>query len=283
VDPRVDALCREVFTNPKGPGGAVAVLVNGKLVHKKCYGQCTPDSLFYLASVSKQFTATCIMILAEQGKLGLHKDIRTYLPDFPQYNPQRPVRVDDLLTMRSGLAEYPMDEESMTLKKLTTYYANTHLASPTGSKYEYCNGGYVLLGYIVQKVSGMSMSKFYQQYVFGPLGMKRTKFDDSDTADAGVYSCLNDMLIYEHALRTDPLVGEEMLKQAWSQAELDDGSTIHYGYGWEVDGNQIYHTGKWDGASTYIGLDANGSSIIVLSSLDDTAPALAEAIEGLEP
>ncbi|GMU56771.1 MAG: hypothetical protein AMXMBFR33_59170 [Candidatus Xenobia bacterium] len=114
--------------------------------------------------------------------------------------------------------------------------------------------------------------------------MTKTAFDDKDTADAGVYTCLDDMLTYVRALRSDPPVSEQLFKRAWSPAELDSGEKMHYGYGWEVSGDQIYHTGKWEGASTYLGLDlGNGSSIIVLSSIDDSAPPLAEAIENLEP
>lgn len=294
VDPRIDEICHKVFTKPDGPGGAVAVIAHGHVVHEQCYGmspdpkhpgKVTPTTPFYLASVSKQFTATCIMILAEHGKLNLDHDIREYLTEFPQYNAQRPIHVTDLLTMRSGLKEYPMDEPSVTRKKLTAWYGTVKLDAPTGTVYEYNNGGYVLLGFIIEQVSGQSMKNFLQQNVFGPLKMTHTTFGDGDTADAGVYSCLEDMLTYVNALTHSPVVSEKMMKLAWSRAHLDNGETIGYGFGWMVSADQhfIYHTGKWSGASTYVSLDLNtGVAVIVLSSIDDTAPAIGEAINELK-
>lgn len=129
------------------------------------------------------------------------------------------------------------------------------------------------------------MKEFLKKNVFGPLKMTGTGFLDGDTADAGVYSCLEDMMIYEHALRHSPLVSAKMMERAWTPALLDDGRTIEYGYGWNVsnENDYVYHTGKWTGASTWLSLDqASGVSIIVLSGIDDTAPPLAEAIEALE-
>ena len=290
ADPRIDELCHKYYDNPNGPGGAVAVIVHGKVVHKKCYGKTdkgapiTPTTTMYLASVSKQFTATCVMILADHGKLRLHDEVRQYFPALPA-SKTRPIRIDDLLTMRAGIKEYNMSDNAMTPKKLIAYYADENLETPTGTHHEYSNGSYVLLGYLVEKISGQSLKAFEQQHIFGPLKMTHTSFLDGDTGDAGITSCLDDMILWEDALRNHPVVSAEMLKLSWTQAHLDNGQAFGYGFGWKVgaDSKYVQHNGHWAGTSTYIGLDAaSGTSIIILSNVESTAQPLAEAIAALD-
>lgn len=318
VDPKIDAICRKFVNNPRGPGAAVAVLKSGKVVHLACYGLAdvkkgepiTPTTDFDLASVSKQFTATCIMLLADRGLLKIDDPVRKYLPEFPAFNPKRPIRVVDLLNMDSGLPEYDDASQGWNRATMMKWLATEKLDKPTGTKYVYTNTNYVLLGYIVEAVSHKKMRDFLAASIFVPLGMTHTVFfsdaahppqramgytvkkgkatvsrnDVPDTADGNVFSCLTDMIVWERALRRGALVSPQMLKLARTRGRYDNGKAFNYGFGWEISPSDastswISHSGAWYGASTYISLDfTDGESIIVLSNVEDLASTIADAI-----
>jgi CubicO group peptidase (beta-lactamase class C family) len=186
---RVDGIVNK-YIHPNGPGMAVLVVQDGKVVHQKGYGLAdlekktpiTPRTTFELASVSKQFTATAVMLLHDRGRLRFDDDVRKYLPALPAYDPERPIRVRDLLNHTSGLADYlsfkrtpardpdfPTNEE--VFRQLVK---RKRLRFPTGSKYEYSNTGYVVLALLVERLGGKSFGTFLKEEVFEPLGMKDT-------------------------------------------------------------------------------------------------------------
>lgn len=176
-----------------GPGAVCAVMKNGRLIYAKGFGMAdlehneplTPDSVFYIASTSKQFTAAGIALLVLDGKLSLATDIRTLLPEFTRL--QKPVTVDQLLHHTSGVRDY-FELLALTGWRYEDYFNNDMVVSflsrqrdlnfEPGAEFLYSNSNYVLLAEIVKRVSGKSLRDWDEERVFRPLEMANTHFDD---------------------------------------------------------------------------------------------------------
>lgn len=264
---RADAIFRPL-ADAKSPGAAVMVRRNGKTVVARGYGVRDLRSMapiddatdFRLASFTKQFTAMAIMLLVHDGKLGYDQHPADLLPDFPSYG--RAITVRHLLTHTAGLPDYEdlmegggwteqrqiQDEEVAALLKQT--------AAPkfaAGTNWSYSNSGYVLLGLLVAKVSGMSYGDFLRQRIFSPLGMKHTlayvkgknqvperalghsrqggefvETDQSSTSatlgDGGIYSNVGDLAKWDDALANHTLLPEREMEPALTPVRLSDGS-----------------------------------------------------------
>jgi CubicO group peptidase (beta-lactamase class C family) len=187
----VDSIFADAGVGPDTPGGAVLVLERGKEIFRKCYGlanikdkrHITPLTTFELASCSKQFTGTAILLLYEHGKLALEDDVRKYLPELPEYDKKNPIRILHLARQTSGLHEY-MDFENVKGKhpKFVTnedyvgLFARERKKSPlyfpTGSDWRYTNTNFMLLALIVERVSKQSFEAFVKKEIFDRLGMK---------------------------------------------------------------------------------------------------------------
>lgn len=300
----------------RGPGAAVMVLRDGQPVFKQGFGlanlktgdRITSSTLFDLASCSKQFTATAVMILADRGKLAVDDDVRKYLPELPEYNKDRPIGLTDLLRHTSGVKEYldlidvcKRDPDLPTnADVLREFVQRKKLAFPTGTRHKYTNTNYVLLAMVVERVGKKSFSRFMQEEVFDPVGMKDTLIFDDDklapdrargytedkagkvrqaggvnvvTGDGNVMSNLDDLARWEAALREHKLVKAETMKKAWTAGTLDDGTEFAYGFGWEVlrrNGRRaLEHTGSWDGFSDYIlRYPDDGLAVVVLCNVE---------------
>jgi CubicO group peptidase (beta-lactamase class C family) len=187
-----DLVKKNGFTADK-PGVAILVNHSGKLLFQKGYGLAnlkdhtpiTPHTLFELASVSKSFTATAVLILHDQGKLSIEDDVRKYLPELPEYRPGQPIRISDLLHHVSGLPDYMefanvparhkdyWDNEDY-VGEFAKQRAKHPLDFETGAKFEYNNTNYMLLALIVQRVAKKSFGAFLHDEVFVPAGMKHS-------------------------------------------------------------------------------------------------------------
>ena len=301
---------------PEGePGAAVLVVKHGKVLHQKGYGLAnlehevpiTKKTVFRLASVSKQFTAMGILILMERGKLSVDDDARKTLPELKEHDPDRPIRIRDLLRHTSGLTDYlnlrrdwKKEPARMTNEDVLRVLKKHKLKFPTGTKWEYSNSNYALLALIISRVSGKSFGAFLKDEIFTPLGMKdsgvferpdqifknraygyrrthlgwRTSHSDLPVVgDGAVMTTIEDWVRWEEALRSERLVKEETLNAAFTAGRLDDGTAHRYGYGWGVGDfggrRTVQHSGGWFGASTYVVrfLDA-GLTVVVLSNAD---------------
>lgn len=287
---RVDSLIAGLLRSD-GPGAAVLVVADGKVVHQKGYGLAnlstrapiTPGTTFDLASVSKQFTAMAIMILAERGQLKYSDSLTRFFPEFPAYASRITVR--HLLTHTSGLPDYmdvyrqradgsepsSRDVAGMIASVDTPYFA-------PGRKFEYSNSAYVLLAQIVEKVSGMPFPEFMRANVFDPLGMSSTMVSDQIKApspnravsydswwmfgwryrdddytplnriygDGNVNTSLEDMARWVGALCGESLVKQATLAEAFEPMRLNDGKSSPYGFGWrllEWDGQRVFQHG----------------------------------------
>ena len=185
------------WTATDGPGCAVAVARDGRIVHQNGYGMAnletgtpiTPASVFHLASVSKQFTAAAILVLARDSRLSLDDDVRKHLPELPDYGHRITIRhllnhtsglrdQWDLLSMARGRFEENRITESDVLEMVTRQKS---LNFAPGAEYLYSNTGYTLAGIIVRRVSGKSLRDFAEERFFRPLGMTQTQFQDDYT------------------------------------------------------------------------------------------------------
>ena len=193
-DPRpaeVDSIFSS-FNRPDGAGWAVGVIQDGKFLYKRCYGMAdieekipiTSETLFLIASMSKQFTAACIALLAVRGEISLDDDIRTYVPEFPDYGTT--VTIRHLVNMISGIKDfrYTANQQWDTGKRFGGFFDNQDaldiilqqesLEFEPGEKSTYCNANYILLAEIIERVSGQTLREFADENIFRPLGMRHT-------------------------------------------------------------------------------------------------------------
>lgn len=197
----IDKLVEKAGVTADGPGVAICVRQPGKLLFQKGYGlsnvedgtPITPRTMFELASVTKSFTAVAVLILHEQGKLSIDDDVRRHLPELPEYNKARPIRLRDLLQHVSGLPDYMGLEDVPVRNK--SYWVDADYAAdfarqrakhpldfPTGARYEYNNTNYMLLGLVVERVARQSFGTFLREAVLTPAGMQNSFVYESPTA-----------------------------------------------------------------------------------------------------
>ena len=294
--PRIDALFQD-FNRAGSPGASVLVIQGGKVVLAKGYGlasieeriPCGTNTNFRLASVTKQFTAMAVMILAERGKLSFEERLTDFFPEFPAYG--RQITLRHLLTHTSGLIDYEdvipkgteipvLDRDVLRLLMLQdkTYFA-------PGTKYRYSNSAYSLLALIVEARSGNTFARFLRGNIFRPLKMSNTlayeqglsvvpnraygyssegsgfkRTDQSLTSsvlgDGGIYSSVADLYQWDQALYTDKLVSRKMLKRAFTPGPATEHPDTGYGFGWFVGQyrglKEIWHSGNSLGFTTRI-------------------------------
>jgi CubicO group peptidase (beta-lactamase class C family) len=285
--------------------GSVLVARNGEVIISKGYGmadsaQGTPNSAqtrFRLASVTKQFTAAAIMILQARGQLNVQDAVCTYVPECP--DAWRDVTIQHLLTHTAGLVNYtdfmsyePSQMQPSTPDELIARFRNEPLLYPPGTTYFYENSDYVLLGRIIEQVSGQPYADFLRDAIFTPLqmhdsgvaaglgngpgyavgygsvGAPAPPLDTSTLFSAGaIYSTVEDMYRWDQALYTDALLPAALRSQMFTPFLRD------YAFGWKVDrpGDRlrISHPGMIDGFATYIARYPDDHvTVIVLGNLD---------------
>jgi CubicO group peptidase (beta-lactamase class C family) len=308
---QIDAIMlKSIPADEAMPGAMVLVARNGKILFTGSYGLAnvekkTPfdeNSVFDLASNSKQFTAVAVLMLVEHGKMSLDDDIHKYLPEIPP-SLGRPIKVADVLHMVEGFHSY-MDWfdnlEAARNEDIAKEAAKHKLDFPVGSKYEYSNTAYALLALVVQRVAREPFPKFMRDEIFKPLGMNHTvilddprmtipdrvqgytttkktkgfKLARDDTrifGDGQVFTTAQDLLLWDKALREGTLLKPETLKIAYTEGKLDNGKGTEYGMGFgtsdELGKKWVWHTGSWTGTATYSArcLD-DGLFVVVLSN-----------------
>jgi CubicO group peptidase (beta-lactamase class C family) len=290
--------------------GVVMVKQDGKTIYEKAWGLAdlrdgrvlTTDTAFYLASVSKQFTAMGVMLLVERGQLSFDSKLSEFFPQFPAYADG--VTVQDLMTHTSGIPDHfgilPEVPDGLTnAQVLEVLTAVPELEFEPGSRYSYSNGGYVLLSMIIAKVATQPFPQFMKENIFAPLGMARTLvYDESrpeivnravgfdpygglddytilTSGDGGIYSTVGDLSTWDDALYGNKLVSPETLELAFTPTSLNSGEMSNYGFGWGirfVDGRKIVsHSGGLDGFRTLIVRDLERkNTLIVLTNFGDT-------------
>jgi CubicO group peptidase (beta-lactamase class C family) len=315
---QIDAMIH-AYDRPDAPGISVMVVRDHMVVYKKACGLAdvearvpnTTNTNFRLASVTKQFTAMAILILMERGKLSLESRLVDFFPDFPAYG--REITIRQLLNHTSGLPDYAALIPAGQEQQLSDNDVLRILKQPTkgdflpGSKFEYSNSGYVVLGLIAAKVSRKSFARFLEESIFQPLGMSSTvayepgistvknraygytpsgktfrRTDQSLTSatlgDGGIYSSVEDLYRWDQALNTTKLVGTKTLEQAFSPGNFGKGQTSNYGFGWFLDTvggiRAASHGGTTVGFRNHIvRLPDEKFTVIVLMNRSDGVPA----------
>jgi len=180
--------------NSKTPGCAVAVTKNGELILQKGYGSAnleynipiTPQTIFHIASVSKQYVAFCMLLLEKEGKLSLDDDIRKHLDYVPDFG--HTITIRQLIWHTSGLrdqwqlfanAGWQLDDVIKQEHVVKMVSAQKSLNFKPGEEWMYCNTGYTLMAEIVKKVSGLTLRQYTEQNIFKPLGMNDSHFNDN--------------------------------------------------------------------------------------------------------
>jgi len=313
------------YTGSAVPGASVVVIQNGQVTVRRAYGiadlerriAATPETDYRLASVSKQFTAMAIMLLAKDGKLRYDQPVRDYLTELPPAT--QAVTIRHLLNHTSGLWDYEaLIPESRTAQLddddvLSLVASRDSLSTPPGTAYCYSNSGYVLLGMIVARVSGVSFAEFLRTRIFGPLGMRSSvahvegrdtvphraygysprggafvQTDQSVTSatlgDGGVYSNVDDLALWDRALSGAALIDRASLVLATTPPPLPGGAATEYGFGWFIDtyrGEQRWrHTGETSGfRNAILRFPERELTIVILTNRSSGEPqAIAERI-----
>jgi len=323
----VDAYVQRLMQKRHVPGASVAVVRDGKVVLSKGYGlanvelnvPATAGTVYQLASVTKTFTATAVMMLVKDGTLSLDDKITERLPDLP--GAWKDVTVRHLLNHTSGIKSYTSIEEfhkspgkDYAPRELIDLVAKEPLEFPPGEKWNYSNTGYVLLGMLIEKVSGRSYGEFMAERVFKPLGMGHTRANDlravvpnraqgyhwdgkvlkngeyvSPTqpfAAGMLISTVEDLTKWAAAVTGHALLDGPTVERMWAPTRLKGGKEAEYGFGWgvsKVNGRrQIAHGGGIPGFATQFSLfPDDGLAVIVLTNADGGhAGSLARGIAG---
>jgi CubicO group peptidase (beta-lactamase class C family) len=281
-----------------GPGVAVGIARDGKVIMARGFGMAnlehgipiSGDTVFRMASVSKQFTAVCVAMLAEQGKLSVTDDIRKYIPEMPEFD--TPVEVQHLLHHTSGYRDY-LNLQGLAGFEGKYYYSaadtldmlarQKNLNFDPGTDYLYSNSGYFLLGEIVARLSGQTLNEFATEQLFEPIGMSSAHFHDDTTrivpnradgysradggwyidmtqldlvGDGALYTSVNEMLRWNDAIIQRRLGNEKSLlpDTIFDAPPLNDGSPTDYAYGLIIDEYRglptVGHGGSWVGFRT---------------------------------
>jgi CubicO group peptidase (beta-lactamase class C family) len=279
------------------PGAAVLVMKDGEVLLRKGYGMAdleqgiliAPDMVFRIGSVTKQFTAAAILLLEQEGKLSVEDDLRKFLPDFPTGG--RAITIEHLLTHTSGIRSYTDMEEfrkrqrdDASVEELIASFRGEPLGFEPGEKYSYNNSGYVLLGAIIEKVSGKSYEAFLRDRIFEPLGMSQTYYGSASRiipkrapgyesvnaefqnasylsmtlpyAAGALLSTVDDLAKWNQALYGTKLLSQASLDKWWKPFSLKSGESTHYGYGWTVssyEGHRVVgHGGGINGFTCHL-------------------------------
>jgi CubicO group peptidase (beta-lactamase class C family) len=295
----LDQTFEEFFNHDEGglPGGVVYITHRGVPVYERVFGlanveQGTPISLetnFRLASITKQFTAFCVLQLADRGALSLDDTIDKFFPELPKI--AQKVTVRHLLTHTSGIIDYedliPDDvtDQLHDIDVLNLVATQHGLYTPPGAAYNYSNSGYALLALIVERVSGISYAEYLEENIFQPLGMDTSvayqkgisevenramgyrlvegeyQFrDQSRTSailgDGGIYGNVLEYALWEESLATTQLLSQELLDDSMTRFELENGDEIDYGYGWRIFDIQgvrvVGHGGSTSGFNNFV-------------------------------
>jgi CubicO group peptidase (beta-lactamase class C family) len=264
-----------VFDKPDSPGCALGIVQNGEFVYKRGYGKgslelgvpLTPQSVFYMGSVSKQFTAASIVLAAEQGFLSLDDDVHKFIPELPSYG--KPITLRDMLHHTSGLRDVlsllflsgrNFEDIHPTSELIDLVSHQKELNYPTGNEFLYSNSNYFLMSVVIKRATGKSLSAFAEENIFKPLGMTHTRFYEDHSVvvpgrvpayapagvdafrvdwstnfdkvgDGGLMSSVEDLLLWDRNFYGNKLGKGTLLKELQTRGMLNSGKSIEYALG----------------------------------------------------
>jgi len=274
LEKKIDSLILKDFNDKNGPGGVFMVAQHGKISYQKAFGKAnleldvnlTPGNVFQLGSITKQFTAIAILMLEEQGKLSVNDPVSKYVPDYPAGSN---ITLHHLLTHTSGIKDFTkmktlsdIAQKEMSPKMMVDFFKNEPIDFAPGEKFEYNNAGYVLLGYIIELVSGETYEDFIKKHIFDRVGMRQSYYASDRKvihnraygyhkkevgyvnktiisfsvpfSSGSLMSTVGDMLKWQTALNQYLLLSAKETNKAFSTYKLNNGETFTYGYGWHI-------------------------------------------------
>ncbi len=272
---QIDAYLVAAYPDDAGPGAALLVVDDGEIVYRGARGMAnvelavplSPDQVFRLGSITKQFTGAAIMLLEEEGKLSVSDPITKYLPDYPTHG--HTITIEHLLTHTSGIFNYTnvpgfMDQPvrmDVTTEELVDSFKGFAMDFAPGESWNYSNSAYVMLGAIIEEVSGQSYADFVHERIFEPLGMNNSYYGghqiipgrvDGYTAEEDGYvnagyismtqphaagsllSTVDDLATWHLALAGGELISAESYERMTTPFVLNDGEATTYGYGFAL-------------------------------------------------
>ncbi|MCR9182502.1 MAG: serine hydrolase [Flavobacteriaceae bacterium] len=293
IEKQIDAIFAEAYP-ADSPGATVLIAKDDKVIYRKAFGMANlelnvsmkPENVLELASITKQFTGVAILMLMEQGKLSLKDPLSKYIADYPKGDQ---VTIHHLLNHTSGIKSYTdgpglmqLARTDMTPIEIINSFKDSPVDFEPGEQYAYNNSAYILLGYIIEQVSGMSYEDFIQKNIFDKLGMKNSYYGSRSKiipnrasgyqpsgesyqnaeylsmtipyAAGSLMSTVDDMFLWHKAIHHNKLISEKSKQLAFTNYTLNNGKHINYGYGWgtnELAGvATIEHTGGIFGFTT---------------------------------
>jgi len=315
----IDAVFEEVNRTDM-PGCALAIVHEGSIVYEKGYGMAdlerniaiTPQTVFYAGSVSKQFVASCILLLAERDELSLKDEIGKYFSDFPDYGSE--ITIQQLIYHISGIKDYFEIFEDRGYDYLNQISQDQvyqliieedSLQFQPGQRYSYSNSGYLMLAMIVEKVTGGTFASYVQSQIFKPLGMERSMFLDDTrrlvpnrawgyeqnhhdqienmimrfdlVGSGGLYTTVGDLAIWNNHFDHPKLGSPQFLKKLLTTGRLNDGEDTKYAFAIRRDrflGREVIgHSGSLGGyRAQFTRFPEDALTIIILSNLANFKP-----------
>ncbi|WP_298895175.1 serine hydrolase domain-containing protein [uncultured Psychroserpens sp.] len=319
IESKIDAIFKN-FDDLNAPGATVAVVQDQKIIFKKGYGSAnleygipnSPSTIFHIASVSKQFTVFAILLLEKEGKLSFDDDIRTYIPEVPDFG--KTITLKHLASHTSGmrdqwtllgLAGWRFDDVITKEHILKIVAQQKELNFDPGEEYTYCNTGFTLLAEVVARVSGKSFAEFTEERIFKPLKMSNTLFYDdhekivknraysyyyvnnntfkksvlsfANVGATSLFTTVEDLALWSMNFSLNTVGDKAIIEKMNTLAVLNNGETFGGAYGQFVNThrglNQIQHGGADAGYRSYLGrFPDQNFAVMVFSNLAQSNP-----------
>jgi CubicO group peptidase (beta-lactamase class C family) len=273
LEHKIDSLIETKFKST-GPGATFLVSKNGELLYRKAFGEANlelnvpmkPENVFKIGSMTKQFTAISILMLMEEGKLSLDDELSKYISDYPMYD--KKITIHHLLTHTSGIKNYTslkairdITRNDLSPIELIDFFKNEPMDFEPGEQFKYNNSGYVILGHIIELVSGQSYEDFVGQHIFKKLQMISSQYASHTNviknrasgyhnrdgyvnsmyfsltlpyAAGSLMSTVDDLLKWQEGLNNNSLVSSSTIAKVFTNYTLNNGEKINYGYGWHL-------------------------------------------------
>jgi CubicO group peptidase (beta-lactamase class C family) len=270
---KIDSLLQEKY-EPSAPGAAFLISKDGNVIYKKAFGLANlelsvpmkTEHVFEIGSMTKQFTAVSVLILMERGKLNLNDEITKFIPDYPTQG--KTITIHHLLTHTSGIKNYTsmkalrsIAKNDLTPIELIDFFKNESMDFDPGEQFKYNNSGYIILGFIIESLSGQSYESFVEENIFKKINMESSFYASHKKviknrvsgyhnrggytkrmhisytlpyAAGSLMSNVDDMLKWQEALKNNKLVDKSTMEKAFTNYTLNNGSSINYGYGWHI-------------------------------------------------
>jgi CubicO group peptidase (beta-lactamase class C family) len=271
---KIDSIIQTKFGNKNEPGGVFLITQNGKNLYRKAFGKAnlelnvnmTPDNVFQIGSMTKQFTAIAILMLEQEGKLNVNDPVSQYIKDYPNGDK---ITIHHLLTHTSGIKDFTkikslstIAQKEMKPEEIVNFFKNEPVDFAPGEKFDYNNSGYVVLGYIIELVSGTSYEDFIKKNIFDKIGMSHSYYASDRKvipqraygyhqkeqgfvnktvisfsipfSSGSLMSTADDMLKWQQALNQNLLLNSKETQKAFQKYKLNNGEEFTYGYGWHL-------------------------------------------------